>query len=81
MVCIYGMDEHFGLATVDPQTDSSEIRKAVNRILTEEMKKAVQEITENRPKLDALVAKLMKSNRLTETEIEQILSEPLRAEQ
>ena len=54
--------------------NSPEIRAAVNRILTEQMHLALSLISENRAKLDALVAELMENNHLSASEISAVLS-------
>lgn len=72
IVCIYGMDEEFGLGVLHETTQSSEVRRAVNRILLEEMKKAVELITANRAAVEALVEALLIKNHLTGPEISRI---------
>ena len=79
IVCTYGMDEDFGLAVVYGAvaangTMSVEVRAAVKRILREQMAEAVQLISENKAKIDALVADLMLKNHLNSEEIEASLS-------
>ena len=76
IVCTYGMDKDFGLAVVQGADveNSPEIRAAVNRILTEQMRLALSLISENRAKLDALVAELMENNHLSAPEISAVLS-------
>ena len=79
MICSYGMDESFGLAAVDAQSArmgeaSSEVRKAVNAILTEQMEKAVALICEGKPQIDQLVVRLTEKNHLNGTEIGKILA-------
>ena len=76
LLCCYGMDESFGLAVENinaPMT--TEVRKAVNRILSEQMDKAVEQICSNRDKLDALVNALMEKNHMYGNEIEAIILE------
>lgn len=79
IVCAYGMDEDFGLAVVHGNvasngTMSVEVRASVNRILKEQMSEAIRLISENRNKIDALVAELMQKNHLMGSEINEILS-------
>ncbi len=78
LICTYGMDDELGLAVISPQAAelgelAGEVRKAVNRILREEMDNAIRMIAENREKMDALVAELVKKNSLIQSEIEAII--------
>ncbi len=78
IVCSYGMDEEFGLATVNGAvatngTMSTLVRNSVNRILKEQMELAIQLISENKNKIDALVDALMAKNQLNSVEIEQTI--------
>ena len=72
IVCTYGMDEEFGLAVVTG-TMPDAVRTIVNRILKEQLEKAVKLILENRDKIDSLVGALMDKNHLNGVEIRQIL--------
>ena len=77
MICSYGMDETFGLASVDAQSArmgeaSSEVRRAVNGILAEEMQTAIALIREGKPVIDRLVELLMEKNHLTGPEMEAV---------
>lgn len=72
IVCTYGMDEEFGLGVVQETTQSGEVRRAVNRILSEEMKKAVELISANRAAVEELVEELLTRNHLTGPEISRI---------
>ena len=77
IICTYGMDEKFGLAVIDQQAArdselSGEVREAVNKILSDEMKKAIKLIEENKQAIDALVEKLLSNNHLTGSEITDI---------
>ena len=78
LVCVYGMDESFGLAVVHSAAAngamSLEVRTAVNRILEEQMAEAVRLIRENRDKIDALVDVLLEKNHLNGTQIHETLS-------
>lgn len=79
LVCCYGMDEEFGLAVIDirscanPNTLARE-RDIVNGILSEQLQKAVDIISKNKHKIDAMVDALMVRNHLNGNEIEQIFS-------
>ena len=79
ILCVYGMDETFGLAVVDGNaavngTMSVEIRASVNRILAEQMNEAIRLISENKDKIDALVEVLLEKNHLNGAQINEILS-------
>ena len=79
IVCTYGMDDDFGLAVVhgDVAANGSmsiEVRTSVNRVLKEQMDKAVQLILDNREKIDSLVEALMSKNHLNGVEIEQAIT-------
>lgn len=80
IICSYGMDENFGLAVVDQQAArvgelSSEVRIAVNQILSREMENAVRILKENREAVDRLVNALIAKNQLTQNEIIAVLGE------
>ena len=69
MICSYGMDEKFGLAFIDRRGErtgelSEKVREAVNRILADEMQKALTLIRENKPVIDVLVERLLSENHL-----------------
>ena len=74
ILCSYGMDDEFGLAVFDA-APTPEVRAAVNRILREQMNEAIRIITENKAKLDALVAELLSKSSLTAPDIEKILAD------
>ena len=79
IVCAYGMDESFGLAVVHDSAAingimTAEVRAAVNRILNEQMAEAVRIITEQKPRMDALVEALLSKNHMNLAQIEQVLS-------
>lgn len=79
LVCNYGMDEEFGLAVVQKADGDNEmsdkVRASVNRILKEQMDKAVELVTENMGKIDALVNVLMTKNHLNGYEIEKVFKD------
>ena len=80
ILCSYGMDSEFGLAAISEKQReqgevSLEVRKMVNRILSEEMEKTIAAISSNRKALDALVDALMRKNHLSGPEIDQICRE------
>ncbi len=75
IVCLYGMDDEFGLAVVQGSgTMSAEVRASVNLILKEQMNEAVRLISENKDRIDALVEELMSKNHLNREEINAALS-------
>jgi ATP-dependent Zn protease len=77
ILCTYGMDDAFGLAVISPEELQGPlgqaVREGVNRILAAEMEKAIGILTENRERVDRLVAELLNKNHLTGKEIEEIL--------
>ncbi|MBP3381798.1 MAG: hypothetical protein J6L00_04035, partial [Clostridia bacterium] len=76
ILCSYGMDKDFGLAVIDPNGGMAEqVHAAVNRILEEQLQKAVALIAENKHKIDALVGTLMVKNHMTGDEIDAVLKD------
>lgn len=77
MICSYGMYEDFGLGVMDQQQAAAnkEIKQRVNEILGEEMRNTVSIIIENKPRIDRMVDALMKKNKLTGEEMEELLRE------
>ena len=74
IVCVYGMDEQVGLAVADETAmRDPEVRKAVNRILSEQLQQAIRQIQDNRAAMDALVEQLMEKNHMNGAQIEQLL--------
>ena len=75
MLSAYGMDDEFGLVYMDPKDamKDPEFRRRVNEILRGEMQKTIELLRENRESMDRLVGELMKRNKLTGEEIEEIL--------
>lgn len=75
MISVYGMDDDFGLAYMDPKEAMRDpaFRKKVNEILGREMREAVEIIQKNRTRIDRMVAELLKKNKLTGDEIEKLL--------
>jgi len=82
MACRYGMEEDFGLV-VTPELLKYEgalsspvylqLNEVANRILKEQMGKTMQLLEENRKNLDALVEVLVKKERLTTEDLQEIL--------
>ena len=77
MLCSYGMDDAFGLAAVDSRTAQSDpaVRRRVNEILREELQTTIDIIRANKPRIDRMVDALMKKNKLTGAEMEELLKE------
>ena len=80
MVCLYGMDEEFGLAVqfgseAEQTVMSAQVRTIVNRILQEQLRQAVQLIEDNRDKVDHLVEALLEKNHLSGEEITEVLTQ------
>ena len=79
IVCMYGMDNEFGLAVVNGMAVangimSAEIMNATNRILIEQMNEAIKLISDNKDKIDSLVSELLSKNHLNGAEIEQSIA-------
>ena len=78
IICSYGMDANFGLATIGRDAASGEladeVRAAVNVILDEQMKLAIELVKENKKAIDVMVEALMLKNHLVESEIDEIFS-------
>ena len=77
MLCSYGMDEQFGLIAMNPgeAMKDPEFRKRVNQILSEQMRETIEVIGNNRERIDRMVDALMKKNKLTGEEMEELLKE------
>lgn len=75
MICTYGMDEKFGLAAMDSRAAMNDpaVKHRVNEILGEEMQNTVEIIKTNKPRIDRMVDALMKKNKLTGAEMEELL--------
>lgn len=77
MICEYGMSERFGLAAIGSHAAFSsnltaDIYEEINRILSEELKNAIDIIAANKATIDALVDELMAKNHLSGDEIREI---------
>ncbi len=77
MLSAYGMDEEFGLVYMDPREAMKDaaFRKKVNDLLRSEMRNAVEILQQNKARIDRLVSELMKKNKLTGEEMEELLRE------
>ncbi len=76
----YGMDEAFGMATIEPiQGQSGEVQKLLmtetNKILREQMERAITLIGKNRASIDVLVEKLLQAGHLNGAEISGIFQQ------
>lgn len=78
MICSYGMDDQVGLAVMGQQEAAANlaVNRRVNEILGEEMKNTVELIGKNKIRIDRMVDALMKKNKLTAEEMEELLKEP-----
>lgn len=76
MLCCYGMDAEYGMASLESSrlspAEAEALARRTNAILAEELKEAVSRIRENRSILDALADRLMKQDYLRKTDIEEI---------
>lgn len=80
ILCSFGMDADFGLASMDPAKLHAgpmglELRKSINAILREQMHQAVEQIRQKRHMLDALVKALIERNHLSAAELESVFVE------
>lgn len=77
MICTYGMDEDFGLGVMGQQeaANNPEVKKRINEILSEEMHNTVELIKTNKHRIDRMVNALMKKNKLSGEEMEELLRE------
>lgn len=78
MLCSYGMDDDFGLSVITPQgmsegVLSSDVRDAVNRLLAEQLNRAVDIVTANRDVMDILSAALLERNHMSGVELDELL--------
>ena len=82
MVCVYGMDEGFGILSVTDVFKYAEaktgqtyekINEAAGRILRAEMDNTIKLLQENRIHLDAVASALIAKERLTTVELQAIL--------
>lgn len=77
IVCSYGMVDECGLAVSDPRTLRSgdvakEVRKAVNKLLSEQMSQGIEKIRANKDMLDVLSNELMQKSHLSANEISEL---------
>lgn len=79
LLCRYGMDEQFGLAVVDQTGEgiAVQVQAYVNGILKKELNDAVQQINNNRGRMDALVSALLKYNSLKTSDIDKIMEDAI----
>ncbi len=79
IICRYGMDDSFGLAVVGEEELrtgelAADVRRAVNKLLSDEMAAAKELISSHTVAIDALVDELMQKSHLSGAEIDAILS-------
>jgi len=76
MICSYGMDSEFGLGVLGNEAARDPaVRERVNALLRQEMEETIRLIRENRHRIDRMVDELMRKNKLSGTEMEQLLAE------
>lgn len=79
MICTYGMYERFGMAVTDPDVamtaHDSDVRKAVNEILSQQLAETVNIIKANKNSMDRLIDELQKHDHLSGDEVLQILGD------
>jgi len=80
MICNYGMDDTFGMAVMTPEEATrgplaAKVSERVSAIIREEMAETIRLITENKPRIDRMVDALMKKNKLSGAEMEELLGE------
>lgn len=80
MICNYGMDAEFGMAVMSPEEATrgplaAKVSERVSAVIREEMETTIRLITENKPRIDRMVDALMKKNKLSGEEMEELLKE------
>ena len=80
MICNYGMDDAFGMAVMTPEEATrgplaARVSERVSAIIREEMETTIALITENKTRMDRMVDALMKKNKLSGEEMEELLAE------
>ena len=80
MICNYGMDAEFGMAVMSPEEATrgplaAKVSERVSAIIREEMETTIRLIVQNRPRIDRMVDALMKKNKLSGAEMEDLLGE------
>ena len=80
MICNYGMDDGFGMAVMTPEEATrgplaAKVSERVSAIIREEMETTIRLITKNKPRIDRMVDALMKKNKLSGAEMEELLEE------
>ena len=78
MICNYGMDEAFGMAVMTPEEATrgplaAKVSERVSAIIREEMETTIRLITDNKARIDRMVDALMKKNKLSGEEMEELL--------
>ena len=77
MLCVYGMDDEFGLAVFNPDSEAivPDVQRRVNAILKEQLARAVRLISDHRDKMDKMVQALQKNNILRAADIDKLLGD------
>ena len=80
MICNYGMDDEFGMAVMTQEEATrgplaAKVSERVSRIIREEMDTTIRLISENKPRINRMVDALMKKNKLSGEEMEELLRE------
>jgi ATP-dependent metalloprotease FtsH len=80
MVRSYGMDDSVGQIALDSQRfDNSplaaDVMRGAARIVKEQLERAREDLADRQPSLDRLVEELMEKNRLTRSDLEEILAD------
>ncbi len=74
MITEYGMVAEYGLMSNQNERNTKQVGEICNRILSEEMQKAIATIQNHKEQLNSLVEALMEKNHLMANEIEQIFT-------
>ena len=80
MICNYGMDDAFGMAVMTPEEATrgplaAKVSERVSAIIHEEMETTIRLISDNKARIDRMVDALMKKNKLSGEEMEELLKE------
>ena len=78
MICSYGMDDEIGMAVLSTEEATKgplaeKITQRISQIIEKELKHTIEVIAKGKPRMDALVEKLLEKNKLTKEEMEEIL--------
>lgn len=77
-ICTYGMDDKLGMIYVsNPSEPPEEVRRRVHELLTELFQSVLQELTQEKHRLQIFVDRLLTNNKLTGYEMEALLKEEM----